>query len=170
MHSLAAWTHEQFDLSLNWDKIAWIKEQWGGPVILKGIMEVADAKQAASLGAEAIVVSNHGGRQLDGAPSTIAVLPEIVAALKESAPNTAIWIDGGIHSGQNLLKALALGAQGAMVGRPFLYGLGAMGKAGVSTLLSLMHSEFDRSMAFCGCRNPSEIGPHILRKAPQPIP
>jgi L-lactate dehydrogenase (cytochrome) len=147
MRSLAAWTAEQFDPRLNWDDVAWVKQQWGGRLILKGIMDVEDARLAAASGADAIVVSNHGGRQLDGAPSSISALPAIVAAV---GSDIEVWMDGGIRSGQDVLKAWALGARGTMIGRAMVYGLGAMGEAGVTKALQILHKELDVTMAFCG--------------------
>lgn len=164
--SLSSWTSQQFDPSLNWEDIAWIKEAWGGKIILKGILDAEDAKLANSVGADAIVVSNHGGRQLDGALSSIAVLPSIVDALKGTS--TEVFIDSGIRSGQDLLKAVALGAKGGMIGRAYLYGLGAMGQEGVTKALELMRNELDVSMAFCGETDVNNVGRHIL--VPSTIP
>ena len=164
--SLASWTNQQFDPTLNWDDIEWIKEMWGGKIILKGILDAEDAKLANSVGADAIVVSNHGGRQLDGALSTVEVLPSIVDAL--SGSSTEVFIDSGIRSGQDLLKAVALGAKGGMIGRAYLYGLGAMGEAGVTKALELMRNEFETSMAFCGETHVDNVGRHIL--VPSTIP
>ena len=147
MGSLAAWTNEQFDPRLSWADVAWVKEQWGGKLILKGIMEVEDAMLAAQHGADAIVVSNHGGRQLDGAPSSIAALPAIVDAVGNQLE---VWMDGGIRSGQDVLRAWALGARGTLIGRAMVYGLGAFGEAGVHKALQIIHKELDVSMAFCG--------------------
>jgi len=147
MSSLAAWTNEQFDPRLSWADVAWVKERWGGKLILKGIMDAEDAQLAAKAGADAIVVSNHGGRQLDGAPSSIAALPAIVAAVGDQ---TEVWMDGGIRSGQDVLKAWALGARGTMIGRAMVYGLGAMGEQGVTKALQIIHKELDVTMAFCG--------------------
>jgi isopentenyl diphosphate isomerase/L-lactate dehydrogenase-like FMN-dependent dehydrogenase len=147
MSSLAAWTNEQFDPTLSWADVAWVKQQWGGKLILKGIMDVEDAQLAAASGADAIVVSNHGGRQLDGAPSSIEALPAIVAAVGD---RTEVWMDGGIRSGQDVLKAWALGARGTLIGRAMVYGLGAMGEAGVTKALQVIHKELDITMAFCG--------------------
>ena len=147
MSSLAAWTNEQFDPRLSWADVDWVKRQWGGKLILKGIMDVEDARLAADHGADAIVVSNHGGRQLDGAPSSISALPAIVAAVGD---RTEVWMDGGIRSGQDVLKAWALGARGTMIGRAMVYGLGAMGEAGVTKALQILHKELDVTMAFCG--------------------
>ena len=147
MSSLAAWTNEQFDPRLSWTDVEWVKQQWGGKLILKGIMDVEDALLAVKSGADAIVVSNHGGRQLDGAPSSIAALPAIVAAVGDQIE---VWMDGGIRSGQDVLKAWAVGARGTMIGRAMVYGLGAMGEAGVSKALQIIHKELDVTMAFCG--------------------
>ncbi|MBT0571397.1 alpha-hydroxy-acid oxidizing protein [Curvibacter sp. CHRR-16] len=160
MRSLSAWTNEQFDPTLSWADVAWVKERWGGKLILKGIMETVDAELAAQHGADAIVVSNHGGRQLDGAPSSIAVLPEIVQAV---GGKTEIWLDSGIRSGQDVLKARALGAQGVMIGRAFVYGLGAMGQAGVTKALQIIHKELDVTMAFCGKTRIDDVDGSILR-------
>jgi L-lactate dehydrogenase (cytochrome) len=147
MSSLAAWTNEQFDPRLSWPDIEWVKKQWGGKLILKGIMDAEDARLAVQSGADAIVVSNHGGRQLDGAPSSIRALPGIVAAV---GADIEVWMDGGIRSGQDVLKAWALGARGTMIGRAMVYGLGAMGEAGVTKALQIIHKELDVTMAFCG--------------------
>lgn len=159
LSSLSLWTASQFDPKLNWNDVEWIKKIWGGKLILKGILDVEDAKMAAKTGADAIIVSNHGGRQLDGAPSTISVLPEIVDAVGDKIE---IHIDGGIRSGQDVLKALALGAKGTFIGRPFLYGLGAMGKEGVTKALEIIRNELDISMALCGKRKVSELTHDVL--------
>ena len=159
MRSLSAWTNEQFDPSLSWADVAWVKERWGGKLILKGIMDVADAKLAVKSGADAIVVSNHGGRQLDGAPSSISALPAIVA---EVGHQIEVWMDGGIRSGQDVLKAWALGARGTMIGRAMVYGLGAMGEAGVSKALQIIHKELDITMAFCGHTQIGQVDKGIL--------
>ena len=159
MSSLAAWTNEQFDPRLSWPDIAWVKEQWGGKLILKGIMDAEDARLAVASGADAIVVSNHGGRQLDGAPSSIEALPAIVA---EVGSQIEVWMDGGIRSGQDVLKAWALGARGTMIGRAMAYGLGAMGEAGVSKALQMIHKELDTTMAFCGHTQLSNVDRSIL--------
>ncbi len=159
MSSLAAWTNEQFDPRLSWPDIAWVKEQWGGKLILKGIMDVEDARLAVASGADAIVVSNHGGRQLDGAPSSIEALPAIVAAVGNQIE---VWMDGGIRSGQDVLKAWALGARGTMIGRAMVYGLGAMGEAGVTKALQIIHKELDTTMAFCGHTNLNNVDRSIL--------
>jgi L-lactate dehydrogenase (cytochrome) len=155
--SLSAWTAEKFDPALNWDKIRKLMDMWGGKVILKGILDPEDAEKAAAVGADAIVVSNHGGRQLDGAISSIRALPEIAAAVGNK---TEVWMDGGIRSGQDVLKALALGARGVMIGRAFVYGLGAMGEAGVTKALEVIHKELDVSMALCGETSVAAVGRH----------
>ncbi len=147
MRSLAAWTNEQFDPRLSWPDVAWVKERWGGKLILKGIQDVEDARLAVQSGADAIVVSNHGGRQLDGAQSSIEALPAIVA---EVGSKIEVHMDGGIRSGQDVLKAWALGARGTYIGRAMVYGLGAMGQAGVTRCLEIIHKELDITMAFCG--------------------
>lgn len=145
--SLSVWTKEQFDPKLDWADVEWIKRRWGGKLILKGIMDEADARLAADSGADALVVSNHGGRQLDGAPSSIEALPAIADAV---GSRIEVWMDGGIRSGQDVLKAVALGAKGTMIGRAFLYALGAMGEAGVTRCLEILRHEMDITMAFCG--------------------
>ncbi|PRX37575.1 L-lactate dehydrogenase (cytochrome) [Meinhardsimonia xiamenensis] len=157
--SLMAWTAEQFDPALDWGKVAKLMEQWGGKVILKGILDVEDAKKAAELGADAIVVSNHGGRQLDGALSSIRALPAILDAVGDKVE---VHLDGGIRSGQDILKAVAMGAQGTYIGRAFVYGLGAMGEAGVTKALEILQREFDLTMAFCGRRRVEEVDRDIL--------
>jgi L-lactate dehydrogenase (cytochrome) len=157
--SLSKWTAGQFDPTLNWKDVEWVKNEWGGKLILKGIQDVEDAKIAASVGADAIVVSNHGGRQLDGALSSIKALPPIVDAVGD---RIEVWMDGGIRSGQDLLKALALGARGTLIGRAFNFGLGAMGEAGVTTALEIIRKELDISMALCGVRNIGEVGRDII--------
>lgn len=150
LSSLSSWTAEQFDPQLSWDDIEWIKKRWGGPLILKGILDPEDARLAVESGCDALIVSNHGGRQLDGAPSSIEVLPEIVEAVGDKVE---IHIDGGIRSGQDVLKSLCLGAKGTYIGRPFLYGLGAGGKQGVTTALEIIRKELDTTMALCGRRD-----------------
>lgn len=147
LSSLSIWTQKQFDEKLSWDDVEWIKQKWGGPLILKGILDERDARLAVKSGADAIVVSNHGGRQLDGARSSISVLPEIVDAVGD---DIEVHMDGGIRSGQDVLKAVSLGAKGVYIGRPFLYGLGAMGEAGVKLALEIIQKEMDITMAFCG--------------------
>jgi len=159
MSSLGAWTREQFDPKLDWNDVAWIKKQWGGRLILKGIMDEEDARLAAESGADALIVSNHGGRQLDGAPSSIAALPQISQAVGKMIE---VWMDGGIRSGQDVLKAVALGARGTMIGRSFLYGLGAMGEAGVTKALEIIAKELDVTMAFCGHTNIQDVDRKIL--------
>ena len=159
MSSLSTWTAQQFDPALDWDVVQWVKQQWGGPLIIKGILDVADARLAAQSGADALVVSNHGGRQLDGAPSSIRVLPEIVDAV---GSQIEIHLDGGVRSGQDVLRARALGAQAVYIGRPFLYGLGAMGQAGVTKALQLIHHELDVTMALCGHRDIEQVNREII--------
>ena len=161
--SLVEWTREQFDPGLSWQDVEWIKQRWDGKLIIKGIMEPEDARLAVECGADAIVVSNHGGRQLDGAPSSISVLPRIVEAV---GGQTEIHIDGGIRSGQDVLKAIALGAQGTYIGRAMLYGLGALGESGVTTALDIIKSELDLSMAFCGKTDIRKVNRDILLTAP----
>ncbi|MEX0351463.1 MAG: L-lactate dehydrogenase [Paracoccaceae bacterium] len=157
--SLGAWTAEQFDLTLDWNKITKLMEQWDGKVILKGILDPEDAKMAVKLGADAIVVSNHGGRQLDGALSSIRMLPQIMDAV---GGDIEVHLDSGIRSGQDVLKAVALGAKGTFVGRAFVYGLGAMGQQGVTTALDVIYKELDTTMALCGERNVTDLGRHNL--------
>ena len=159
MSSLAAWTNEQFDPRLSWADVEWVKQQWGGKLILKGIMDVEDALLAVKSGADAIVVSNHGGRQLDGAQSSIEALPAIVAAVGD---RIEVWMDGGIRSGQDVLKAWALGARGTMIGRAMVYGLGALGEAGVTKALQIIHKELDVTMAFCGHTDIATVDRNIL--------
>ncbi len=157
--SLHDWTAKNFDQTLDWDKVKRLMDQWGGKVILKGILDGDDAEEAAKLGADAIVVSNHGGRQLDGALSSIRMLPEIVERV---GSKTEVWLDSGIRSGQDILKALALGAKGTMIGRAYVYGLGAMGQAGVEKALEVLQREMDISMALCGKQNPGQFGRDML--------
>ena len=152
--SLMDWTAQQFDPTLDWDKIKQIKDEWGGKVILKGILDAEDAKMALNVGADAIIVSNHGGRQLDGALSSIKALPAILDAVGDKVE---VHMDGGIRSGQDILKAVALGAKGTYIGRTFIYGLGAMGEAGVTKALEVLHKEMDISMALCGHRTMDEV-------------
>ena len=159
MASLSSWTNEQFDPQLSWKDVVWIKERWGGKLILKGILDVEDAKHAADTGADAIIVSNHGGRQLDGAPSSISVLPEIVRAVGD---RIEVHFDGGIRSGQDVLKALCLGAKGTYIGRPFLYGLAALGKPGVNLALEIIRKELDITLALCGKRDIRDAGPELI--------
>ena len=161
MSSLADWTTSQFDPRPSWEDVAEIRRMWDGKVILKGILDAEDAKQAVNVGADAIVVSNHGGRQLDGAASSIAALPAIVDAVGDK---TEVWMDGGIRTGQDVLRAVALGARGTLIGRAFLYGLGAGGRAGVTRVLEILHKELDLTMALCGRSNLSEVDDSILLK------
>jgi L-lactate dehydrogenase (cytochrome) len=157
--SLAQWTNEQFDPRLNWKDVEWIRDLWPGKLIIKGILDVDDAKRAAKTGASAMVVSNHGGRQLDGAPSSIAMLPKIVDAV---GSDIELMFDGGIRTGADILRALALGARSCMIGRAYIYGLGANGEAGVSKAIDILKKELDVSMALCGVKSIDEIGPHVL--------
>lgn len=157
--SLSTWTAEAFDVSLDWDRIAEFKKWWGGKLIVKGIMDAEDARRAADIGADAIIVSNHGGRQLDGAVSSIRALPAIIDAVGD---RIEVHFDSGIRSGQDVLKAVALGAKGTYVGRAFTYGLGAMGEAGVTKALEVIHKELDVSMALCGETDIHNVGPHML--------
>ncbi len=159
MGSLADWTGKQFDPALNWGDVEWIKKRWGGKIILKGIQDVEDAKLAVNSGADALIVSNHGGRQLDGAQSSIGALPAIVDAV---GSQIEVHMDGGIRSGQDVIKAIALGAKGTYIGRSFLYGLGAMGEAGVTKALEIIHKELDLTMAFCGHTNIGTVDKGIL--------
>jgi len=159
MGSLSEWTAKQFDPALNWGDVEWIKNRWGGKLILKGIQDVEDAKLAAQSGADALIVSNHGGRQLDGAQSSIEALPAIVDAVGRQIE---VHMDGGVRSGQDVLRARALGARGVYIGRPFLYGLGAMGEAGVTKCLQIIHKELDISMAFCGHTQIDTVDKSIL--------
>ena len=159
MGSLSAWTAQQFDPSLNWGDVEWIKKRWGGKIILKGIQDVEDARLAVESGADALIVSNHGGRQLDGAQSSIQALPAIVDAVGKQIE---VHMDGGIRSGQDVLKARALGAHGTYIGRAFLYGLGAMGQPGVEKALQIIHNELDLTMAFCGRTQMDTVDKSIL--------
>ena len=159
MGSLSEWTAKQFDPQLNWGDVEWIKKRWGGKLILKGIQDVEDARIAVESGADALIVSNHGGRQLDGAESSIRALPAIVAAVGDKIE---VHMDGGIRSGQDVLKAVALGARGSYIGRAMLYGLGAMGEAGVTKALEIIHRELDLTMAFCGRTRVEQVDKTIL--------
>ena len=159
MSSLSAWTAEQFDPRLNWGDVEWIKKRWGGKIILKGIQDAEDARLAVDSGADALIVSNHGGRQLDGAPSSITALPAIVQAVGK---DIEVWMDGGIRSGQDVLKARALGARGTLIGRAWLHGLGAAGQAGVTKALEIIHKELDLTMAFCGRTDINTVDQSIL--------
>ncbi|MDR6631331.1 L-lactate dehydrogenase (cytochrome) [Phyllobacterium sp. 1468] len=162
LSSLSVWTTEQFDPRLSWSDVTWIKERWGGKLIIKGILDVEDAKMAAATGADAIIVSNHGGRQLDGAPSSISVLADIVDAVGDKIE---VHFDGGIRSGQDVLKALAIGAKGTYIGRAFLYGLGAGGKKGVTEALEIIRKELDITMALCGERDVTVLDRNNLYKS-----
>lgn len=157
--SLATWTVEQFDPTLSWDDVRWIKDRWGGKLILKGVLDPEDAEKAARSGADALIVSNHGGRQLDGAKSSITALPAIASAVGDKIE---VLMDGGVRSGQDVIKALALGAKGVFIGRAFLYGLGAMGEAGVALCLDIIRNELDITMALCGLRDIRDVGPDIV--------
>jgi L-lactate dehydrogenase (cytochrome) len=159
MSSLSSWTSQQFDPALSWADVEWIKNRWGGKLIIKGIMDPEDARLAADSGADALIVSNHGGRQLDGAQSSIGALPAIVEAVGKQIE---VHMDGGIRSGQDVIRALALGAKGVYIGRPFLYGLGAMGEAGVTKCLEIIRNELDLTMAFCGLRDVQHVDKNIL--------
>ena len=168
MSSLGAWTSQQFDPTLSWDDVAWIKDLWGGKLIIKGILDPDDAVMAVRSGADAIVVSNHGGRQLDGAASSISMLADIVQAVQAEsgthATSCEIFLDSGVRSGQDALKAIALGAKATMIGRAFLYGLGAYGEDGVRRALEIIYNEMDISMAFGGYTNIQQVSKDILIK------
>ena len=157
--SLSEWSAEQLDPALSWDDVAWVQEQWGGKLILKGIMDSEDAGIAAGLGVDAIIVSNHGGRQLDGAPASMDVLPDVIDAV---AGRCEVWLDGGIRSGQDVFKAKAMGADGTLIGKAFLNGLGAFGKIGVTQCLEIIAKELDLTMAFCGKTKLSEVGGDVI--------
>ena len=159
LSSLGSWTAEQFDPQLDWGKIARIRDMWGGKLILKGILDEDDARRAADFGCDALIVSNHGGRQLDGALSSISRLPSIARAVGDRVD---VWMDGGIRSGQDVLKALAMGAKATMIGRSYIYGLGAMGQQGVKAALDVIAKEIDTTMALCGERDIKNFGPHNL--------
>jgi L-lactate dehydrogenase (cytochrome) len=159
--TLSQWIAGQFDPTLSWKDVEWVKKLWGGKLVLKGILDPEDAKIAAQSGVDAIVVSNHGGRQLDGAESSIRALPQVADAI---AGKTEVWFDGGIRSGQDLLKALALGADAALIGRAFVYGLGAMGEAGVTRALEIIRAELDVTMGLCGLKDVKDASPAILRR------
>ena len=160
LSSLSSWTAEQFDPSLNWNDIEWIKNRWGGKLVLKGILDPEDARLAKEPGADAIVVSNHGGRQLDGAPSAISMLPSIMQAIGTDGPE--VWLDSGIRSGQDVLRAIALGAKGTMIGRAFLYALGAYGEEGVTKILQIIRNELDITLGFCGQTDINKVTADIL--------
>ncbi|MBC5765586.1 alpha-hydroxy acid oxidase [Ramlibacter albus] len=163
MGSLSEWTSKQFDPQLTWKDVEWIKNRWGGKLILKGIQDVEDARLAVETGADALIVSNHGGRQLDGAQSSIAALPAVVDAVGHKIE---VHMDGGIRSGQHVFKAMALGAKGTYIGRSFVYGLGAMGEAGVTKALEIIHKELDLTMAFCGHTDINNVGREVLLPGP----
>jgi len=166
MSSLSGWTNQQFDPALSWADVEWIKKRWGGKLILKGIQDVEDAKLAVHSGADALIVSNHGGRQLDGAQSSIQALPAIVNAVGNQIE---VHMDGGIRSGQDVLKARALGAQGTYIGRSMVYGLGAMGEAGVTKALEIIRNELDLTMAFCGHTSVDTVDKDILLPGTYPV-
>ena len=166
MSSLSQWTASQFDPTLNWNDVEWIKKRWGGKLILKGIQDVEDARLAVSAGADALIVSNHGGRQLDGAQSSICALPPIVDAVGKQIE---VHMDGGVRSGQDVLKARARGAQGVYIGRSYIYGLGAMGQAGVTKSLQIIHKELDTTMALCGRTDINTIDKSILLPGHYPV-
>ncbi len=162
--SLSAWTAQQLTPSLTWRDLDWIKSEWGGKLVIKGVLDVEDARQAVAAGADALIVSNHGGRQLDGAASSISALPAIAAAVGK---DIEVYLDGGIRSGQDIFKSLASGAHGVLIGRAFLYGLGALGKAGVATCLELLRKELDQSMALCGVTDVRLLSPaNLFDRAP----
>lgn len=161
--TLSQWIASQFDPTLSWKDVAWVRSLWPGKLIVKGILDADDARHAVEAGADAVVVSNHGGRQLDGAPSSIAALPHVVDAIGDRCE---VWLDSGVRSGQDVVKALALGARATMIGKAFLYGLGAMGERGVTTALELIRKELDVSMALTGTRDVREIGPRMLWRGP----
>jgi L-lactate dehydrogenase (cytochrome) len=161
--TLSQWIASQFDPTLSWKDVAWVRSLWPGKLIVKGILDADDARAAVDAGADAVVVSNHGGRQLDSAPSAIRVLPHIVKAVDG---RSEVWFDSGVRSGQDVLKALALGAQATLIGKAFLYGLGAMGEAGVATALDLIRKELDVSMALTGTRDVRAVGPQVLWREP----
>ena len=162
LNSLTKWVQDQFDTRLNWDDVKRIKDWWGGKLIIKGIMDPDDAKMAQECGADALVVSNHGGRQLDGVNSSISTLPEI----KKAVSNMEVLMDGGISSGQDILKAIAMGAEGVMIGRSFVYGLSAGGKEGVTKSLEILNKELDMTMALCGRRDIKDVGRDIIKDCP----
>jgi L-lactate dehydrogenase (cytochrome) len=160
INTLAEWTAKQFDPSANWRDVEWVRSLWPGKLILKGVLDAEDARLATAAGADAIVVSNHGGRQLDGAPSSISVLSEIVDAV---GGRCEVMFDGGVRSGQDIAKALALGARGALIGKAFLYALSAAGEAGVTHALEIMRKELRVTLALTGTSSIDAVGPHILR-------
>jgi len=156
---LSHWVNGQFDATLSWKDVEWVRGLWKGPLIIKGILDVEDAKLAAETGAEALVVSNHGGRQLDGAPSSISMLPRIAEAV---GAKLEVYFDGGIRSGQDMLRALALGARTCIIGRAYAYGVGAAGEAGAAQVIEILRRELDITMALTGCRTIADIGPQVL--------
>lgn len=162
--TLSAWSAEQLDPSLNWDDVAWVKDLWGGKLVVKGIMDPQDAKRAVDAGVDALIVSNHGGRQLDGAPASIEVLPQIRAAVDAHTAGSKpeVWLDGGIRTGQDVLRAMALGAEGTFVGKAFINGLGAMGEEGVSRCLNIIAQELDLTMAFCGHTDINQVDSSVI--------
>jgi len=160
INTLAEWTATQFDASANWRDVEWVRSRWPGKLILKGVMDVEDALLGVAAGADAIVVSNHGGRQLDGASSSIAVLQEIVEAV---AGRCEVMFDGGIRSGQDIAKALALGARGALIGKSYIFALAAAGEAGVSRAIEILRNELRVTLALTGVSDLAQVGPHILR-------
>jgi L-lactate dehydrogenase (cytochrome) len=162
LSTLSEWVASQFNPAITWADLDWIRSLWPGKIIIKGILDVEDARIAAGLGIDALVVSNHGGRQLDGAPSTISVLPEIAAAV---ANRCEVWFDGGVQSGQDMLRALALGAKGCLIGKSFLYGLAAMGARGVTLALNVLRSELELTMGLTGCTDLRTVDPSILRRS-----
>ncbi|MEM1231686.1 MAG: alpha-hydroxy acid oxidase [Pseudomonadota bacterium] len=169
MSSLANWTARQFDPALSWQDVEWIRDYWDGPLIIKGVLDPSDAAKAAEMGASAVVISNHGGRQLDGAPASLLALPpaaEAIRALPGRASRCEVWMDGGIRSGQDLLKALALGADAALIGRAYVAGLGAMGQQGVEHAVSFIRRELELSMAFCGVTDVRQVDSGIFWPPP----
>lgn len=159
LRALSSWTNQQFDPTLSWDDVKWIRDRWGGKLILKGILDAEDVEPAIASGADALIVSNHGGRQLDGALSSIRALPAIVDA---AGDRIEVHFDGGVRSGQDVLKAVAIGARAVYIGRPFLYGLGAMGEKGVTMALEIIRKELDITMGFCGRRDIRDVDRSIL--------
>ena len=159
LRALSSWTNQQFDPTLSWDDVKWIRDRWGGKLILKGILDAEDVEPAIASGADALIVSNHGGRQLDGALSSIRALPAIVDA---AGDRIEVHFDGGVRSGQDVLKAVAIGARAVYIGRPFLYGLGAMGEKGVTMALDIIRKELDITMGFCGRRDIRDVDRSIL--------
>ena len=157
--ALWSWIAEQFDASFSWEDLDWIRNQWKGKILLKGVLDPEDAEKAVKLGYDGIIVSNHGGRQLDGTISSISALPPILDAVGDKCE---VWIDGGIKTGQDILRAVALGAQGTLIGRAFLYGLGANGKDGVTQTLEILQKELDLTMGLCGKRNLADVDKSIL--------